>query len=150
MHDRIVEKTKNSWTQTFKSWFGVKSACLNIDQLAMPVLNHADETFTIRITVDETPTEMRAVLDSGMAHTVIETADCSNCSSATGLATTSPAPGGTTISSDAVSGRINNPSSSYSGFEGTTTFCIAKTGEFSNPPTSSPTNHISDDSMTCI
>lgn len=120
---------------------------MNIDAADMPVLNFQDEVFTVRITVDETPTEMRAVFDTAMAQTVIETADCTNCGSATGLAITSPAPAGTTITTNAVSGTINNPSSTYSGFEGTTTFCISQTGTFANPPTGA---NIVSDNMTCI
>lgn len=137
----------NSWTNTFRQWFGLRGACTSVQQADMPVLNFVDKTFTIRITVTEAPDEMRAMLDTSMSDTVIQTTDCSNCSSTTGLVDTSGPPAGLTISSTAVSGRLNNPSSSYSGFEGTTTFCIAKTGEFANAPTS---GNIITDSMTCL
>ena len=99
------------------------------------MLNFYDETFAIRITVAEAPTEMYAILDTGMAHTVIETAACSNCAAKKVTATGSPA--GLTLSTTKVSGELNNPATKYSGFKGTTTFCIYNdTSVFNQAPTS--------------
>ncbi len=78
------------------------------------MLNFYDETFAIRITVAEAPNAMYAILDTGMAHTVIETAVCSNCAATTVTATGSPA--GLTLSATKVSGQLNNPPTTYSGF----------------------------------
>ena len=99
----------------------------------MPALNFYDETFVIRITVDETPTEMWALMDTGLGHTVLQTANCADCG--TSKVTTSPAPAGLTVSATAASGRLNNPPTTYSGFEGTTTFCIFEAGDYATAPT---------------
>jgi hypothetical protein len=102
------------------------------------MLNYFDETFVIRITVDEVPDEMFAILDTGMAYTVIETATCTGCG-ANGTSNTidvSGPPAGLTVSATAVTGKLNNPASDYSGFEGTTTFCIFKDGGYATAPTS--------------
>ena len=70
-----------------------------------------------------------------MAHTVIETTDCSNCST-NALAGTKVTKGSNsaTASATVASGSFNNPSTTYSGFEGTTTVCIFDSGaSYGNP-----------------
>jgi len=134
----------NSWSNSIRQWFGLSGACHDFSaadaaDLAQPVLNYFDETFVIRITVDEIPDEMFAILDTGMAHTVIETTTCTGCG-ASGTSSTvdvSGPPGGLTVSSTAVTGKLNNPATDYAGFEGTTTFCIFKDSAYAGTaPTS--------------
>lgn len=99
----------------------------------MPILNQTDETYTVRITVDETPSAMWAIFDTAMADTVLETTDCSDC--ATGKIDKASGAGGLAVTTTAASGNFNNPSSTFSGVEGTVTFCIFETGDYSNAPT---------------
>ena len=70
-----------------------------------------------------------------MAHTVIETTDCANCST-NALAGTKATKGtaSATASSTVASGSFNNPSTTYSGFEGTATVCIySSSAGYGNP-----------------
>ena len=135
------KKNKNRWFNEIRQWFGLYEAA--VSETAMPVLNYSDETYTVRITVDETPNAMWAIVDTAMAHTVLETTSCASCGS--GTINTASGAGGLTVSATAASGILNNPASTYSGFEGTTTFCIFETGDYSSAPTS-----VNVASMPCI
>lgn len=101
----------------------------------MPTINIRDETYTVRITVDETPSPIQAIIDTTSAYTVIETTVCTDC--ATGKIDKASGNGGFSVTSNAVSGNLSNPESTYSGFEGTATLCIAKDGVYSTVPTTS-------------
>lgn len=101
----------------------------------MPTLNILDETYTVRITIDETPTPIQAIIDTASAYTVIETTVCTDC--ATGKIDKASGNGGFSVTATAASGSLSNPESTYSGFEGTATLCIAKDGVYSTLPTTS-------------
>lgn len=101
----------------------------------MPTLNILDETYTVRITIDETPTPIQAIIDTASAYTVIETTICTDC--ATGKIDKASGNGGFSVTATAASGSLSNPESTYSGFEGTATLCIAKDGVYSTLPTTS-------------
>ena len=105
-----------------------------VAELDMPVLNYFDETYTINITIDETPTAMAAIIDTAMSDSVIETTTCTDC--AAGTIDTASGAGGLSVTATAASGSINNPESTYEGFEGTATLCIYADGDYSTPPTS--------------
>lgn len=110
----------------------------------MPLLNLQDETFTFRVTVDETSTDMYAVVDTSLGYTVIETTGCTNCGqggTSSAFDTTS-GNAGFVVGSTNVSGRLNNPSTTYSGKDGTATFCIIAYDD-SNVATAPTTANIS-------
>jgi len=103
----------------------------------MPMLNYIDQTYTVRITANEDPNVMQAVVDTAMAYTVLETDACSNCASdSDALAGTvlTVSAGNSVDSGTSVSGSFNNPSTSYSGTSGTTTICIFENGAYSTAP----------------
>lgn len=43
------------------------------------MLNYIDETYTVRITADDTAVAMQAIVDTAMAYTSLETTDCADC-----------------------------------------------------------------------
>ena len=91
----------------------------------------------MRIKYSEAGTEAWAVFDTSLAYTVINCPTCTDADS------------GTTISTTAVSGTLNNPDTTYSGFEGTTTICFLDEDNAldSNAPT---TSNISSLPLPCI
>ena len=107
----------------------------------MPVLNIADEAYTVRVTAGENNTGIQAIIDTSLGHTVIETTACTNCAS--GAVDTSGA--GLTASADVASGTYMSPSSTYEGVEGTATLCIYEEGIYSTTPDNSNVG-----SMPCI
>ena len=120
-------------------WLGLAQSTIAESQ--MTVLNWYDEIYTFQISVGETPTTMQATLDTAMAHTVIETTDCSACGA--WKLNTALGQGGIVVSSTTVSGNL--AFSAYTGVSGTATFCIYKFGAYSTAPTSGNVS-----SMPCI
>jgi hypothetical protein len=106
-----------------------------ISEALVPVPNILDETFVMPIYVTRAVYEMYALLDTEMAYTVLETATCSGCA-AKKVTTTGP-PVGMTVSATAATGTFNNPVTTYSGTEGTTTFCIQASSTFGTAPEAS-------------
>lgn len=95
----------------------------------MPMLNFIDESFMARITVSGSNTEMWAIVDTGLAFTVLETTDCATC----GASLVSPGANlnlstaaAVTDSGTTVSGKLNNPQTDYTGTTGTAQVCIRK------------------------
>ena len=90
------------------------------------------------MTANEAPNVMQAVVDTAMAYTVLETDACTNCvSDNESLAGTElTVTGNGSVVGAAVTGSLNNPETSYTGTEGTTTVCIFETGAYSTAPTS--------------
>jgi len=70
-----------------------------------------------------------------MAYTVLETTDCTNCVSDNDALAGEEVDVTATGNSDtgtAVSGSFNNPSTTYSGTEGTSTICIYENGAYAD------------------
>lgn len=134
-----MEARKNaSWTHSVQKWFGLVAS--NISEGDMPMLNFIDETFTVKITTgsaaNTAPNYMQAVVDTALAYTVLETTVCTDCSSDLtegGLSLDKTDPG-YTASATVVSGSLKNPVTTYSGFKGTATFCIANDDNVSADP----------------
>ena len=95
----------------------------------MNVLNFFDEVFTVQVSAGENTTGLKAVVDTGLGYTVVVL----NSANAAG-----PSVGaGLTETSNAVSGKLFNPSSTYSGNEGEMTWCIYGSDDtISTSPTS--------------
>ena len=72
------------------------------------------------MTAGENNTGLQAMIDTSLAHTVIETNACSDCDAS--AVDTSGA--GLSVTATAVSGNLKSPSSTYDGVEGTATLCI--------------------------
>ena len=91
----------------------------------MPVINYIDQTYAVRITANEVPNPMWAIVDSGLAFTVLETTGCANCgASLVNGANLDKTAGSSVDSGTAVSGRLNNPQTTYTGTKGTSTVCV--------------------------
>lgn len=82
----------------------------------MNVLNYFDQVFTIQVSAGENTNGLNAIVDTGLGYTVVVL----NAANADG-----PSAGaGLTVSSTAVSGKLYNPASNYSGNDGEMTWCI--------------------------
>jgi len=88
---------------------------------------------------------MWALVDTSTVATVLETTDCSSCANQVDKTST-----GVAVTTDPVSGYLNNPGSSYSGVDGTATICIFDEDSTGTTYTSVPnTSNIATYSMPC-
>ncbi len=87
----------------------------------MPLVNHLEAKYTVKITVGQSKTKVDAIVDTDLAFIVVKEAQITNAVDVTETA-------------NAVEGALYNPKSKYTGVEARTEICIYEGTKYPNIP----------------
>ena len=109
-------QSNKGWLDTTYEWMGLAgvSSEQEMSIINLPATASTEQALLFRMKYGEAGNAAWAVFDTSLTYTVINCEGCTSGDSATGM----------TITDTSVTGSLNNPETSYSGYTGTATVCI--------------------------